>query len=150
MPCSRLSIPRAADCTVAGSLACHDDLADLNHRTSIGVVRDIGQALLRMRTESRLKGLNRLAENVAHRHVRGRRTGSAARESLVHRVVLAAHAHPGLYQRHVFVAVVLMVESHPGRARVHHADFDHRSTPWTCGRYLQPTVGAILAESPAG
>src|SRR5580692_8876820 len=106
-----------------------DDLADLNHRSEVGVIGDVAHDFLGVRTEATLKGLHRVAENVAHANMGARRPRSAARQPLVDRVVLAAVAHAGLYQRHVLVTVVLVIESSSGRVGIHHTDFDHLWTP---------------------
>src|ERR1700736_2548411 len=121
------------------STSPYDDFAYLNYRSLVGILRNVGHDFLRVRTKARLEGLDGLAEDVAHADVGRRCAWSAARETLVDRVVLAAIAHQALYQRHVFVTVVLMVESRPGRIGVHHADFDHRSSPRF--RFIQSSPG---------
>src|SRR5450631_1110944 len=124
---------RAAPTTAAKALApagpgrgsTDDDFADLDHRRQIGVVLDVGHDLLCIRPEAGLERLDALAVDVAHADIGRRRSGRCTRQTLVDRVGLAVLAHARLHHRHVFVAIVVVIESDPGGVRVHHADFDH-------------------------
>src|SRR6516162_4421994 len=107
----------------------NDYLADLNHRRKIGVLGDVSQDLLRVRPEAGLERFHRFTENVAHRDIRRRSTRGATRQPLVDGVVPTVVGHARLHQRHVLIAVVIVVESSPRLMRVHHAHFDHVPPP---------------------
>src|ERR1700675_4717012 len=119
--------PRENSCALSTSADHH--LADLNHRRQIGIVRDVAHDLLGMRSEAALKGVDRIAVDVAHANVRCGGARSAARQTLVDSVEFAVIAHAALHQRHVLVAVVLMIEFSAGRIGVHHAHLDHWPSP---------------------
>jgi hypothetical protein len=106
-----------------------NDFTDLNDRGLVGVIYNVSHDLLRVWPEASLKGLNGVAEDVAHAHVRGRCARRSAGKAFVNRVILAAVAHPALHERHMLVAVVLVVESCPRSVGIHHADFDHGLSP---------------------
>src|SRR5262245_9827135 len=121
---------------LSGRLAAQEDsgladdhLADLHDRRQIRVVRNVGHDLARVRTEAGLEGFHRVAEDMAHGNVGGRLAWTPATQSLVYRVELAAIPHPGLHERHVFVAVVRMVEPSAWLVRIHHAYLDHELSP---------------------
>src|SRR6267142_2276358 len=88
--------------------------------------------------EAGLKCFNGVAKQVTHGNIGSWSPRRSASKSLFNRVVLAARAHPVFYERHVLVAVIGVVESCPRRVDVHHADFDHVSSP---GR-LPASIGA--------
>src|SRR4029450_4550880 len=69
------------------------------------------------------------AEMLQHDHVAAGRPGLPARQTLVDGVVLAGVAHAGLHQRHMLVAIVIVIESSPRRVRIHDAHFDHGGSP---------------------
>src|ERR1700733_5194875 len=102
----------------------------MNEGGQVCVVGSVGENLVRVRTESGLEGLDRIAKNVAHADVGCGFAGSAARESLVNRVILAAGAH---------------------LVGVHHTDFDHGLSPWVfLGDSMQKLICLILLLSLAG
>src|SRR5690348_1568798 len=68
------------------------NFADLNHRGDIGVVLDVAHDLLAVLAHPGLEGIERVHKDVAHSDIGGRRAGSAARNPLVHGVVLAGVA----------------------------------------------------------
>src|SRR5262249_35501376 len=67
----------------------------------------------------------------------------------VHRVEAAGVAHARLHQRHVAVAVVLVVEARAGLARIHDADLDHDvSMRLMSGRSCRSGAAAARAVPP--
>src|SRR5712692_6460108 len=97
-------------------------LADLHHRTQVGVVRNVAHDLLGVRAETLLEGFDRVGIDVAHADVGGQRAGCTARQALVDGVELAPIAQPRLDQRHVLVTVVLVIESRARSVGIHHDD----------------------------
>src|SRR6202035_700033 len=53
----------------SGSGSPDHDLADLDYGSLVGVVGNVGHDFLGVRTEARLEGLDRIAENMAHADV---------------------------------------------------------------------------------
>src|SRR4029453_15170782 len=72
--------------------SAHDDFADLDHRSLVSVVWDIPHDLLRVRPKAGLKGLDRIAEDVAHANVCRWCSRGSTSEALVNCVVLAGIA----------------------------------------------------------
>src|SRR5690349_12834687 len=112
-------------CRVEATLSAYDDFTDLDDRRLVGVVRDIRHDLLGVRPEAGLEGFDRVAEDMTHSDIGGGCAGCAAGHALVDRVGLAGIAHARFHQRHMLVAVVLMVEACPGRIGIHYAYLDH-------------------------
>src|SRR5262245_6694580 len=81
-----------------------DDLADLEDRGQVGVVRNVAHNLLRVRPEGRLESLDGRAEDVAHADIGRGCAGCAAGQPLVHGVVQTCRAEALLDQGHVLVA----------------------------------------------
>src|SRR6266702_3116778 len=106
-----------------------DYFANLDHRRKIGVIRYVGHDLVCMRAEASLEGFYRVTEDVAHADISCRCARGATRKTLVDGVILAGLAHARLDQRHMLVAVVLMVETVARRIGVHHTHFDHALPP---------------------
>src|SRR4051812_17224421 len=130
---SRLSAKEKSTCERRADrvrLAMADnDLAYLNDRGEIGVVGDVGHDLFCVRAKAGLKAFHRVTEDMAHAHVGSRTAGLATGEAFVDGVIQAGIAHTRLYQRHVLVAIVRVVESCSCSVRVHHADLDHERPP---------------------
>src|SRR6202051_3448531 len=122
------------------------DLADLDYGSLVGVVGNVSHDLLGVGTEAGLEGLDGFAKNMAHADLSRRGTRGSTCNSLVHRVIFAAGAHSGLYQRHVLVAVVHVVESRTRLVGVHHRDFDHRPTPSNELVIIQDRDGEAIGE----
>src|SRR5262245_26532643 len=78
-----------------------------------------------MRAKPRLKRLHRVAVDVAHPDIGGRVAGSTAGQSFIYGVEKTGGAHLVLYQRHVLVPVVGVVEPGSRLVRIHHTDLDH-------------------------
>ena len=78
---------RACSRPIARSSTLYDHLAYLNYGGQIGVVRNVGHDLFRVRPETRLKRLDRITEDVTHADVGRRSAGCAAGKSLVDGVV---------------------------------------------------------------
>src|SRR3954454_10898455 len=107
-------------------LSADDDFADLDDRGLVGIVRDVGHDLLGMRAKAGLEGLDRVAEDVTHSDIGGGCAGYATGHALVDRVGLARITHAGLYERHMLVAIVVVVEASPRCIGIHNAYLDHR------------------------
>src|SRR5262245_62064740 len=77
-----------------------------------------------MWSEATLKCFYGIAKNVAYGDVRG---GSILRpfQPFIHGVLLAAFTHSRLHQRHVLVAIVVVVELSPVGVRIHHGNLYH-------------------------
>src|SRR5262245_51139626 len=93
----------------SGSL--HHHFAYLKYGGQVGVVRNVGHDLLCVRPEGCLKRLDGITEDVAHANVGRRGTGCAAGKPFVNGVVKTRVTQALLYQRHMLVAVVLVVEA---------------------------------------
>src|SRR5579871_6450710 len=65
------------------ALVADHNLADLDHRREVGVVRDIAHDLLAVLAHAGLEGLERVDEDVAHAHIGRGCPGRAAGKSLV-------------------------------------------------------------------
>jgi len=107
-------------------LSADDDFADLDHRGLVGIVRDISHDLLGMRPEAGLEGLDRVTEDVTHSDIGCGSPGCATGHALVDRVGLARIAHAGFHERHMLVAVVIVIEAPAWRIGIHYAYLDHR------------------------
>src|SRR4029453_2320418 len=116
--------------SLSGSLYHH--FAYLNDGGQVGVVRNVGHDLFRVRPEARLKRLDGITEDVAHANVGRRGAGCAAGEPFVDGVVETSVSQALLHQWHMLVTVVLVVETGSRRVRVHHADLDHHRPPVGC------------------
>src|SRR6267142_1724915 len=112
---------------LSGSLYHH--FAYLNDGGQVGVVRNVGHDLFCVRPEARLKRLDGITEDVAHANVGRRDAGCAAGNPFVDGVVQTCITQAFLYQWHMHVAVVLVVEAGSRGVRVHHADLDHHCPP---------------------
>src|SRR5215470_1774633 len=130
--------------SLSGSL--HHHFAYLNDGSQVGVLRNVGHDLFRVRPEGRLKRLDGIAEDVAHAHVGRRGAGCTAGQPFVDGVVKTCPTHAFLYQWHMLVAVVLMVEAGSRSVRVHHADLDHLGPPSGGWPKPQASSGPILSE----
>src|SRR6516225_7387037 len=82
----------------ANAPSADDDLADLDHRRDVGVILDVAHDLLAVLAHSGLKGLQRINEDVAHPDIGRGRAGSAARKSLINRVIFAGLAEAVFHQ----------------------------------------------------
>src|SRR5690606_30925226 len=78
---------------------------------------------------SSLKGFDRVAEDMTHPDIRRRCAGRAASQSFVDRVVLAVVAHLAFNQRHMLVAIVVVIEAHAVGEWIRHADLYHLLSP---------------------
>src|SRR5215813_1496385 len=123
--------------SLSGSL--HHHFAYLNDGGQVGVVRNVGHDLFRVRPEGRLKRLDGSTEDVAHAHVGRRGAGCAPGKPFVDGVVKTCPTQAFLDQWHMLVAVVLMVETGSRGVRVHHADLDHHDSP--SGEMAAPASG---------
>src|SRR4051812_20868304 len=107
-------------------LLLDDDFADLHHRGDVGVVGDVAQDLLGVRSKTLLEGIDRVGEDVAHADIGGGIARRAAGKPLVDRVIFAGIPQAGLHQRHMLVAIVVVVEAGTGLVGIHDAYLDHR------------------------
>src|SRR5262249_16848799 len=107
------------------ALSTDNDFADLDHRAYVGIVCNVGHDLLGVRPEAGLERLNRVTKDVAHSHIGCGSSGCSARKSFVDGVILAGIAHARLHERHVLVAIILVVEACALLVGVHNADLDH-------------------------
>ena len=78
-----------------------------------------------MRAEASLKRFDRVAMNMAHADVGSRCTGVPPGNAFVNGVVPAAVSHSSLHERHVLVAVILVVKPSARQVGVHHTHLDH-------------------------
>src|SRR5215218_7141557 len=85
-------------------------IADLNGRLRVGVVGNVGEDLLRVRTERGRKSIGRIKIEMPHGDIGRRRAGRTARNALLDRDALAGGAELLLDHGHVLGEVVVHVE----------------------------------------
>src|SRR5215213_3748442 len=112
--------------TAGFGLSADDDFADLDDRGLVGIVGDICHDLGGMRPKAGLEGFDRIAENVTHADIGRGSAGGCTGHALVDRVGLTGITHAGFYERHMLVAVVIVVEACAGCVGIHYAYLDHR------------------------
>src|SRR3954462_3313287 len=104
-------------------------VADLNGRLRVGVVGNVGEDLLRVRTERGRKGVSRIKIEMPHGDIGRRRAGRAARNALLDRDALAGNAELLLDHGHVLGEVVVHVELAACTVGIEHAHLDHGHLP---------------------
>src|SRR4051812_30413353 len=105
--------------------SAHDDFTDLDDRRLVGVLWDVRHNLRSVSPKTGLEFLNRLAENVAHPHVRSGSAGRSARKALVHGVVLARFTQSIFHEGHVLVPVIVVVEAGARHICIHNTYLNH-------------------------
>src|SRR3954468_9237931 len=112
--------------------SAHDDFTDLDDRRLVGVLWDVRHNFRSVSPKTGLEFLNRLAENVAHPHVRSGSAGRSARKALVHGVVLARFTQSIFHEGHVLVPVIVVVEAGARHICIHNTYLNHDLLLW-CG-----------------